>query len=73
MSCSLMMAGCVGRETQCDGRGDTVGDTVGDIAWWGGGHSMVEGEHSGGQMVLRREDIGFCKVGKGEIKTAQLA
>ena len=37
MSCSLMMAGCVGRETQCDGTGDTVGDTVGDIAWWGGG------------------------------------
>ena len=50
MSCSLMMAGCVGRETQCDGRGDTVGDTVGDITWWGGGHSA-------GQMVLGREDI----------------
>ena len=42
MSCSLIMAGSVGRETQCNGRGDTVGDTVGDIAW-GGGHSMVGG------------------------------
>ena len=65
--------------------GDTVwdtawweGDTVWDTAWWegdtcSGGHSMVEGGHSGGLMVLGREDIGFCKVGKGEIKTAQLA
>ena len=55
MSCSLMMAGCVGRETQCDGRGDTVGDTVGDIAWWGGGHSvghsMVGGGHRGSNGV----------------------
>ena len=33
MPCSLMMAGSMGRETQCDGRGDTVGDTVGDTAW----------------------------------------
>ena len=37
MPCSLMMAGSMGRETQCDGRGDTVGDTVGDTAWWGEG------------------------------------